>query len=582
MGLNAILLHLQTYRLQVWAATAFSILNKICDILPEVLIGVAVDLVVKKQSSMMAQVVGGTLEYQLCILGMVTAVIWVCESLFEYLLAKNWRSLAQKLQHDLRVKSYGHLQQLSLSWFADKSTGDVLTILNDDINQLERFLDIGFNRIIQVWVTAIAIGGIFFALSPWIAVFAMAPIPLILFGSFKFQHMLAERYSKVRATAGLISGKLANNIQGIMTIKSYTCEQKELDEVCKLSQQYCERNHQAIHLSALVVPVIRMAILAGFSVTLVYGGLLTLRGELEVGSYSILIFLTQRLLWPFTMLGETFDLLQRALASTHRVNHLLSTPLAYSDQGSQNGLTNIKGHVQFENVCFGYESQNILEQVSFSLPVGGYLGIVGPTGSGKSTLLKLLMRFYTPQRGKIRVDKHPIHQFCLSSLRASIGLVSQETFMFDGSIRDNVAYGNSSATDDDIRLACESAEVWDFIVTLPKGLDTSIGERGMKLSGGQRQRLAIARDILKDPPIFIFDEATSAVDNETEAAIQRSIRRLQGTRTIIVVAHRLSTVRHADNILVMNQGKLVEQGSHMQLLSQEGLYQRLWSIQTGR
>lgn len=546
------------------------------------LIGVAVDLVVQREGGVLAQFVGGTLYYQLFVLGGLTAVIWVLESIFEYWLTINWRFLAQKMQHDLRVRAYAHLQKLDLSWYAYTSTGDILSILNDDINQLERFLDTGLTRLIQVLVTSVVIGGIFFFLSAQVAVFAVLPIPLIIYGSLKFQNQLAVRYQAVRNSAGLIAAKLTNNIQGILTIKAYTQELYENQQISRLSQSYSSSNHHAIRLSSLVVPAIRMAILCGFGVTLVYGGILTLEGHLAIGSYSVLIFLTQRLLWPFTLLGETFDLLQRALASTDRVDRLLATPVRMNDLQANPTLKVDSGRLSFINVSFAYEPDHlVLKNIHFSVGTGKYLGIVGPTGSGKSTLVKLILRFYSPSEGQVAVDGHSVDQFLIERLRKSIGLVSQEVFIFQGSIFENISYGVERLSEAQLQVACKGAEIWDFICSLKDGLDTQIGERGMRLSGGQRQRIAIARALLKDPPIFIFDEATSAVDNETEALIQRSIMRLKNHRTVIVIAHRLSTVRRADEIITLEDGEIRERGSHEELILQGGLYQRLWAIQTG-
>lgn len=572
----------QAYRRQIWLATLCSVLNKLFDLAPPALIGIAVDVVVEQQDSWLARLGFEDVFSQLLALSFLTLVIWGLESAFEYAYARLWRNLAQTIQHDLRLDAYGHLQNLEMEYFEARSTGGLMSILNDDINQLERFLDFGANDLLQVATTVIIIGGAFFILAPGVAWMAMLPMPFILWGSVAFQRLLAPRYAAVREKVSLLNGRLSNNISGITTIKSFTTEGYELDRIGQESEAYRQSNRRAIALSAAFVPLIRIIILVGFTATLLFGGMAAAAGDLSVGTYSVLVFLTQRLLWPLTRLGETLDQYQRAMASTARVMDLLDTPIAIHPGHISLPTSDVRGEVAFKDVTFAYsDRQSVVNQLSLQIPAGQTIAIVGSTGSGKSTLVKLLLRLYEIQAGSITLDGIPLADLNLWDLRRSIGLVSQDVFLFHGTVAENITYGSPHATPADIIAAAKMAEAHDFIEQLPQGYDTIVGERGQRLSGGQRQRLAIARAILKDPPILVLDEATSAVDNETEAAIQRSLERITQNRTTIAIAHRLSTIRNADRIYVMEYGKLVEQGKHEQLLEQNGIYAGLWRVQMG-
>jgi ATP-binding cassette subfamily B protein len=580
--LKRLLDYSHNHRRQIWLATTYSILNKIFDLAPPALIGIAVDVVVQQQDSIIARWGIKDVFGQFLILSILTVIIWILESAFEYAYARLWRNLAQTIQHELRQDAYNHLQELELAYFEESSTGGLMSILSDDINQLERFLDIGANEIIQVTTTVLVIGGAFFILAPSVAWMAMLPMPFILWGSVAFQQLLAPRYAEVREKVSLLNARLANNLSGITTIKSFTTEEYESARVAAESEGYRQSNRRAIALSAAFVPLIRMIILAGFTALLLFGGMDAIAGRMSVGTYSVLIFLIQRLLWPLTRLGETFDQYQRAMASTNRVMNLLDTPIAIHTGDISLPVDSVRGELEFNHVTFAYNGRNpVIKNLSLHIPAGKTIAIVGSTGSGKSTLVKLLLRLYEVQSGTITLDGIDLRDLKLRDLRACIGLVSQDVFLFHGTVAENIAYGSPEATTDQVMEAAKIAEAHDFIMQLPQGYETIVGERGQKLSGGQRQRIAIARGVLKNPPILILDEATSAVDNETEAAIQRSLERITVNRTTIAIAHRLSTVRNADHIYVMEYGKLVEWGTHAQLLEQQGIYASLWRVQSG-
>lgn len=581
--LTQLLKYGRVYRSQIWSAAACSVLNKIFDLAPPVLIGAAVDIVVKRQDSQIAQLGITDVFQQLLALSAMSALIWGLESAFEYAYARLWRNLAQTMQHDLRLDAYQHLQNLELAYFEERSTGELMSILNDDINQLERFLNGGANDILQVITTVIIIGGMFFALAPSVAWMALLPIPLIIWGAIAFQNKLAPLYGAVREKVSFLNGRLANNLSGMVTIKSFTAEDFEAQQVRTDSDAYRHSNSRAIAFSAAFIPLIRILILLAFMAIMLFGGMEVMANRLEVGIYSVLVFLTQRLLWPLTRLGETLDQYQRAMASTQRVMTLLDTPIQIHPGHLNLPVHQVKGEVRFQDVSFEYyPGLPIIHNVSLTIPAGQTIAIVGSTGSGKSTLVKLLLRFYEAHTGQITLDGIGIETLQLKDLRQAIGLVSQDVFLFHGTVYENIAYGQPHIDQAQVESAAKNAEAHEFISQLPQGYHTIVGERGQKLSGGQRQRLAIARTLLKDPPILILDEATSAVDNETEAAIQRSLDRITVNRTTIAIAHRLSTIRHADCIYVMEQGRIVEQGKHEQLLVQNGIYAQLWRVQTGQ
>ena len=579
-NLRHLFVYSQQQKTKTKRGIVYSILNKLFDLAPPVLIGIAIDIVVEGNESFLASVGIPDRRRQLVILAILTFIIWGLESLFDYLSAVTWRGISQDIEHNLRTETFENVLSLDMKYFENKSSGRLMAILNDDVNQLERFLDTGANKLLQTATTVIVIGGTFLYISPLIATFAFIPIPIIIFGSFKFTSTIASRYESIRESIETLNSNLSNSISGILNVKSFTRETKELDRIESSSNEVRSANYHAIKLSAAFIPIIRVAILFGFTATLLIGGFLALDGEIKVATDSVLLFITQRLLWPLTELGDTFDLYQRAMASFNRIFSLKNET---SDIGNGNiEFKKLEKNIELRDVSFSYvDNFNVLNNVNLTINAGQTTAIVGSTGSGKSTLIKLLLRLYEINNGSISYDSNSLKEIELSSLREKIGLVSQDVFLFEGTVIENIAYGDLNASESEVWNAAQKSEADEFINNLPQKENTIVGERGQKLSGGQRQRISIARAILKNPEILILDEATSSVDNETEAAIQRSLDILKKDRTVIVIAHRLSTVRNADIIYVLENGSVVESGNHDSLLDIEGVYSKLWSVQTG-
>lgn len=575
---SQLLLYMRPFRGEYLVAMFYSFLNKLFDLIPEILLGVAVNTVIEQERSWLSYWGVQDLRWQLLLLGFLTLATYGLESIFEYLASTKWWRLAQLVQHSFRMEAFSHVQQSTMTAFSKQKVGNLLSILNEDINQLERFLEEGVDEIIEVLATSLLVGGIFFFLAPAVALLAALPIPLIIYATFLLQNRLSPLYFTIRQKAGLLSTQLANSLLGMVTVKSLVAEGLEEAKVAEASCAYKEANFKAIRLGALVVPMVRLAIVFSYLVTLVYGGVLVIERRLDVGAYSTLISLCSRMLWPFADLAEISTNFQRVMASTGRLLDLFRLPVEVSPAAS----VALRGEITFSAVGFAYDKQApTLRGLSFTISPGQTVAFVGATGAGKTTLLQLLLGFYFPTQGEIFFDGQEVRAVSLAALRRQLGFVSQEPFLFEGTIAANISYACATATRDQVIQAAKHASAHEFIVQLPQGYDTWIGERGQALSGGQKQRLAIARAIVRNPAILILDEATSAVDNETELAIQKSLASISQGRTMILIAHRLSTVKQADQIFVLKRGTVVEQGTHAELLEQDRLYANLWKLQTG-
>jgi ATP-binding cassette subfamily B protein len=563
-----------------------SVLSRLLDLLPPLLLGVAIDAIFNPGMGFGLWLVPdswlpSTTTGQLWVTGGLIAAAFLLGAVFHYTRNWGWNRFAQGVQHQIRTDTYEKMQRLNMDYFADKQTGELMSVLSNDVNRLERFLNDGINSASRLIVMVLGIAGILLALHPRLALIALLPVPLIAIFTKKFIEIIQPKYADVRSSVGTLNSRLENNLGGIQVIKTSNTEPYESGRVEDVSREYYDANWDAIRTRITFFPGLRLLSGLGFVVTFVVGGLWVLEGRVTEGTFVAFIFYTQRFTWPMAQFGQIINMYQRAYASAERVFGLMETPSRIDEAEDARPLAVEAGRVEYDEVSFAYGDDPVLEDVSFEVEGGATLALVGPTGAGKSTAIKLLLRLYDPDSGAVRVDGTDVREVTVPSLRTSIGYVSQETFLFYGTVRDNIAYGSPDAGAGDIREAARAAEAHEFIQNLPEGYDTMVGERGVKLSGGQRQRVAIARAILRDPEILVLDEATSDVDTETEMLIQRSLDRLTEDRTTLTIAHRLSTIRDADEIVVLEGGRVAERGTHEDLLEADGLYANFWAVQAG-
>jgi len=578
--------YLAPLRARFALAITNSVANKILDLAPPFLVGWTVDVCTGRPEPWIASLAGGEMARQIVFMALLTVVVFVFESAFQWAYQWGFMSLAQDVQHRLRLDAYRAMQDRELEFFEEHRVGRTLSMLNDDVNQLERFLNTGFNEVIQLVVLIAVSTTSIFAISWKLSLVSMWPIPLLVWASLWFSRGLQPRYAEVRRAVGDVASRLENNIAGILVVKSFTAEEHEAGRVAEESDAYRRANRRAIKLSAAFTPAVRMGVAFGFAAGLAYGGTLVAKGSMTAGDLVMFGMMIQRLLWPLARMGDTLDSYQRGRASAAKVFSLLDTPSAVQDPKRPKPLESagkpLRGEVTFDDVRFSYaRGEPVLRGLSFRVAPGEMVGIAGPTGAGKSTIVKLLLRLYDVTGGAVLIDGVDVREASQRDLRRHVALVSQDVYLFHGTIRENIAYGDATASDARVVDAAKRAQLHEFIETLPQKYETLVGERGIKLSGGQRQRMSIARAILKDAKILVLDEATSSVDTETERQIQASLALLAKGRTTIVIAHRLSTIRHADRILVLKDGVVSEEGHHDDLLAKAGTYADLWNVQSG-
>jgi len=545
-------------------------MTTLMDLIPPWLIKIVIDMLVEGTVDSTVYWVAGSL-----------GVVYLTRNLFNYKRIMLNNKVEQKVVYDIRSHVFQSLQKMSLNYFENRSTGEIMSRVNDDVTHVERIFIDGIEQASTAILTLVGITGILFYMHWELALAALIPIPLLAYGAWKYTHQARDLYYQQRERAAGLNAILQDIVSGIKETLAYNRQKRETLRFNQKSQAYCDGTLTVMRLWAIYSPAMMFLGSLGTVFILFYGISAVQAGELTVG--SLVAFLTYLALFytPINQLHSLNNMLQQALASSKRLFEIIdSKPNVVESPNALVPSASSNGAIIFENVNFSYlEEQPVLKGVSFEIGSGKTVALVGHTGSGKSTAVKLLMRFYDANSGEILIDDYPIKDLKVSYLRDQIGLVSQEPFLFNGTVLDNILYGKLEADRETAVEAAKAAFADDFVVNLPSGYETIVGERGVKLSGGERHRLAIARAILKDPPILILDEATASVDTETEAKIQTALERLADNRTTLIIAHRLSTLENADSLLVLQEGRLVETGTHDELMERNTIYSRLFQSQ---
>ncbi len=566
------------YKRRISVGLFSNALARSCDLAPMILAGRVVDVITAGQTSAGDVDVKTFVFYGLLVLGAFLGMA-VFQSSSDYLLS----SMAQRVRHDIRMRLYGHLQRLDLEFFENRQTGDVMAVVSNDVDNLENFLTDAVTSIVRLTITFVGIYGYLLWLQWRLALLLFAPLPLAVLAIRYFATRVQPQYRKTRQAVGDISGILENNLQGIGVIQAYTAEKSLLAKVALRSGEYRDAAIAAERERAFFIPLLYLVGGISFSGLIAGGGWLAFSHQgVTLGEYTTFVLFATRLILPLFLFGMLINQIQRSEASAARIAELLARKPKVADLPGAAILAEEPRSLAFTGVKFAYPGRTpVINGVDFRIERGQVLGVVGPTGAGKTTLVKLLLRYFEPLSGEIRVNGRKLSDFTLESFRKHIGYVSQDAFLFFGTVAENIMLGDPEASEARMREAARIAGADEFIESLPKGYETLVGERGMKLSGGQRQRISLARAVLRDPAILVLDEATSAVDTRTEALIQQNLHAFRNERITLAVAHRLSTIRQSNEIIVLVEGMVVERGTHDALLAASGVYAGMWSVQSG-
>ena len=569
-SLLRVLSYLKPYKKVVSLTLGFAILTTLLDLIPPWIIKVIIDeLVDEKKTSLINWVIVGLIG------------VYFLRNFLNYQRIMFNNRLEQDVVFDMRSNVYKALNQLSINFFENRSTGELMSRINDDVNYVERIFIDGVEQVVTAVLTLTGITVILFYLHWKLALVALLPIPLLIWGASIYTKKAHSLYHKVRESAAKMNSRLQDSISGIREIFAFNRQSHEISRFEKKSREYCNSNLKVMSLWAIYSPAMMFLGSLGTALILLYGTELIRNDEITIGSLVAFIGYLALFYTPINQLHSVNHMLQHALASGERIFEIIDRqPDVKEIPNAFLPTTNMRGEIEFQEVTFAYtQNKPVIKNLSLNISSGNKIALVGHTGSGKSTLIKLLLRFYDTDLGKITIDNHNIKELKISYLREQIGLVSQDPYLFNGTVAENILYGNVEANHEQMRKAAIAAHADDFGKGLPEEYDTRIGERGVKLSGGEKHRIAIARTLLKDPPILILDEATASVDTETELKIKEALSSLMARRTTILIAHRLSTLEGADRILVIKSGKLIESGTHDQMINNETEYAQLFRSQ---
>jgi len=519
-------------------------------------------------------------------------VVWMAVSLlglflirilFRFLSSYCSHKAAWRLVLELRMKTYNAIQSFSMDYFHNKQTGELLSRVMNDVATFELIYAHITPDIITNFVTLTGVTIIIFSINPQLALITCIPIPLILISGWFFSKKVRPNFQKMQKSQGELSAQLQDNFSGIHEIQAFSRQKSATEKVLNKGEDFTRNMLRALKLNAVFHPSVEFMTSIGSVIVVGFGGYYAFRNQLSVSDVVAFLLYLALFYAPITGLAHLLESAQHSLAGAERVIEILDAPNSIKDSPDAVPIGRAEGRITFENVDFSYiKDVPVLEDVSFEIKPGQMVALVGATGVGKTTLSQLIARFYDPVNGKVCLDGKDLREIKLDNLRKNISLVLQDTFLFNGTIEENIAFAKPDAAFNEIENAARIARIHDDIIQMPDSYNTQVGERGVKLSGGQKQRIAIARAVLCQSPVLILDEATASVDVRTEAQIQQAINEIAGTRTIIIIAHRLSTVRGADVIHVFENGRVVQSGSHDELIEQEGLYQKLCLVQENK